>query len=135
MQLELRTEIFSPPYVFDTPNMPEITSIGDTTDATAITDASYGEELTVTWKSKEEGADLVDVTSVALVAPSAGTHSFNNNQRLVYLEITESNKGSDEGTLTVKLPPRPEIAPPQMYLLFLNNDKTYGKAWWVHLKD
>jgi hypothetical protein len=128
-------EVFSPPYALDTTFMPEITSIGDTTDATAITDASYGEELTVTWRSKEEGAELVDVTSVSLVAPSAVTHSFNNNQRVVFLEVVENTKGDDEGRLTVRLPAAPEIAPPQMYMLFINNGKTYGRAWWVNLQS
>jgi hypothetical protein len=128
-------EVFSPPYALDTAFMPEITSIGDTTDATAITDTTFDAELTVTWKSKEEGSELVDVTSVSLVAPSAATHGFNNNQRVVFLEVVENTKGDDEGRLTVKLPPTPEIAPPQMYMLFINNGKTYGRAWWVHLKS
>ncbi len=37
-----------------------------------------------------------------------------------------------EGSLTVKLPPSLEIAPPQM---FMNNGKMYGTTWRVHMKD
>jgi hypothetical protein len=76
---------------------------------------------------------MVNVTSACLVAPSASTHGFNNNQRLVWLEIKAPAVAAESGTATIVLPSRPEIAPPQMYLLFLNNGKTYGRAWWVHL--
>jgi hypothetical protein len=130
---DIRTEIFSPPYALDTTNAPSITGVGSNTDLMTVTTVTYGEALTVTWAPKDSAspdAGSVQVTSATLVAPSTVTHGFNNNQRVVYCEITESGAGQ----LSVQMPPNPRVAPPQMYLLFLNNAKTYSQAWWVHLQ-
>jgi hypothetical protein len=123
-------------YALDDEHAPAITAINGEEDATAITTATYGDTLTITWGPKVEGSTAIkNVTSVALVAPSAVTHGFNNNQRLVWLPVTRSTVRGSTGTLDVRLPPSATLAPPQMYLLFLNNVKTYSRAWWVHLQD
>jgi hypothetical protein len=119
--------------MFDDENAPKITSLGDAKDNSTIPTATYDEEVTLTWGSKIDGTPLVNVTSVALIAPSASTHSFNMNQRLVWLPISKSTRTGDEGTLTFKMPPKPEVAPPQYYLLFVNNVKTHSSAWWIRL--
>jgi hypothetical protein len=43
------------------------------------------------------------------------THSFNSDQRFVGLHITSTSAG----TLTLRAPPNPSVAPPGYYLLFL----------------
>jgi hypothetical protein len=72
----------------------------------------------------------VDVTGVALVAPTSDTHGF-NNQRVVFLEIVPGDDATK--TLTVRTPPVAALAPPQAYMLSLLNGKTYSRARWVHL--
>jgi pimeloyl-ACP methyl ester carboxylesterase len=134
MQLELRSELFVPPYAMDDDNAPAISAIGDISDATAVVDGSYGGELTISFTARTPDGPMINVTSVTLVAPSAGTHGYNNNQRLVWLKVLRSDLDDDSGSVTVALPPTPEVAPPQLYMLFLNNGKTYSRAWWVHLK-
>jgi hypothetical protein len=73
----------------------------------------------------------VNVTGVALVAPTSDTHGFNNNQRVVFLEIV--SRDDAHKTLTVRTPPVAALAPPQSYMLFLLNGKTYSRANWVRL--
>jgi hypothetical protein len=127
---EVRNEIFKPPYLSDEKNMPAVTKVGDNIDPTAVVTSSYGAELTIEYEPRVAG-NTVNVTSVTLVAPSAVTHGFNNNQRVVICEILEATPSS---SVTVRLPPSPLVAPPQMYMLFLNNAKTYSRAWWVQLE-
>jgi hypothetical protein len=123
-------EEFVPPYALDTDNQPAIESISGRTGDGDIVVATYGSQLEITWTSKAAGADLVNVTSVSLVAPSSSTHGFNFNQRVVLLEFEVTGTG----TLTATLPPNANIAPPQMYLIFLLNGKTYSRSRWVHLQ-
>jgi hypothetical protein len=124
-------------YALDAVNAPTISAINGVANGTAVVSTGFGASLSVTWAPKVAGRSDVKVTSVALVAPSASTHGLNSNQRLVWLPITASTLRADGsgGTLTVTLPTNKNVAPPQMYMLFLNNIKTYSRAWWVHLKD
>ncbi len=75
------------------------------------------------------GGMFAQVTSVVLVAPSAVTHSFNTNQRVVVLPIT-ANAG---GQVTVSVPSNVNLLPKQFYLLFVLNGKTYSEGRWVRL--
>jgi hypothetical protein len=71
-------------------------------------------------------------TQVSLVAPSVVTHSYNANQRVVFLPIL--TKDITTRTLTVRAPPTPNHAPPQQYMLFLLRGKTHSpRAAWVRL--
>jgi hypothetical protein len=58
------------------------------------------------------------ISSVVLIRPTAVTHSFNMEQRLVGLSFTVN---SSTGVLTVTSPSSATIAPPGYYLLFLVN--------------
>jgi Domain of unknown function (DUF1929) len=58
------------------------------------------------------------VTSVVLIRPTAVTHSFNMEQRLVGLSFTTN---TSTGKLTVTSPSSATIAPPGYYLLFIVN--------------
>jgi hypothetical protein len=131
-QNELRIQVFSPPYALDTANKPAIVSIAGTSAADPPAKVAYGAEFDIVWAAAE-GADAaaVKVTSVALVAPTAVTHGFNNNQRVVNLDVVSSDAASK--TMTVRAPPSASHAPPQLYMLFVINGKTYGRAQWVRL--
>jgi hypothetical protein len=128
-QHELRDEVFRPPYALDTANMPAFTSLKNSTDGESVVRVHYGEEVDITWGAAEGAVGTIPVTNVSLVAPGAATHGWNNNQRLVFLEITERSAGR----LTVKMPEVKAVAPPQMYMVFLLNGKTYSRSRWVHL--
>jgi hypothetical protein len=109
------------PYSLDNANKPTIVSING---GNGVPTLSFNSFFTVKW-------DGPAVTGVALVAPSTDTHGFNNNQRVVFLRITERNDGAK--SLTIRSPNMRGVAPPQSYLLFLLNGKTYSRARWVRL--
>jgi hypothetical protein len=129
-QNEFRLEIFHTPYSLDNENKPKIVSVDGNTDATSVVELGYDAEFDIEWDMFwDNSTEEVQVTSVVLVAPSTSTHSFNNNQRVVILPVVKSAAQ----TVTVRAPPNANVAPPQHYMLFLNNEKTYGHARWVHL--
>ncbi|MGF1534889.1 MAG: galactose oxidase-like domain-containing protein [Elainellaceae cyanobacterium] len=101
---ENRVEVFKPPYLFKgaRPAIAAVTS-----------QVSYGDLFSVSTP------DAGSVKSACFIAPGASTHSFNMQQRLVGLEI--SNQGS--GELLLKAPPDGNIAPPGFYMLFLVNQQ------------
>lgn len=74
----------------------------------------------------------VQLTGACLVAPSSTTHSFNQNQRVVMLERVAS---TEPNWATFIAPPNANIAPPQMYMLFLLNGYTYSSAQWVRVAE
>jgi len=92
-------EIFSPPYLFKGAR-PVIT--------TAPAVLQYGTAFTVTTP------DAARITKVSLIALSAVTHAFNENQRFVPLTFTPGS-----GSLTVNPPADGNLAPPGPYMLFL----------------
>jgi hypothetical protein len=89
----------------------------------------YNQQFTVTWAPFLSGAAGVAVTSVALAAPAAMTHSFDANQRIINLLITSSNSSS----VTVLTPVDGATAPPQLYMVFVLHGKTYGPSRWIKL--
>jgi hypothetical protein len=131
-QNEFRIEIFHTPYSLDNENKPKIVSVDGSTDATTVVELGYDAEFDIEWdKFLDDSTEEITVTSVVLVAPSTSTHSYNNNQRVIILPIVTNDAATK--TVTVKTPPNANIAPPQHYMLFLNNEKTYSHARWVHL--
>ena len=92
---ELRIEVFSPPYLFRGAR-PSLQLARDT--------ANYGDAL----KATTSGA----LREVNLVRASATTHSSNSDQRLVAVAFTGS------GSITLKLPADPRLAPPGWYMAF-----------------
>ena len=95
---ELRTEIFSPSYVFAT--RPVISGIP------AIS-GGYGGSITIPTQ------DAPNIASVSLVKMSSVTHHWTPDQRMIWLQIKNSNSNS----LTVKAPINANIAPPGYYLI------------------
>jgi hypothetical protein len=97
---EHRLELFSPPYVF-AGSRPQISS--------APANGGYGQNITIGTPTPG------DIARVALIRAGAVTHGFHMDQRCVGLEIV----GTAPNSLTVKLPPNGNVAPPGAYMLFL----------------
>ncbi|HEU4447276.1 MAG TPA: galactose oxidase-like domain-containing protein, partial [Nitrososphaeraceae archaeon] len=99
---ELRTEIFSPPYLFQGPR-PVITgtpTVGD-----------YDGTITIPTD------DPQGVQSVSLLRPMSTTHHYDANQRFVWLQILQRNTSN----IVVKAPINPRVAPPGYYLIHVLN--------------
>ena len=95
-------EIYEPPYLFKGPR-PSIASAPDSVE--------YGETFGVETSG--------DATKAVLMAPAAVTHANDMSQRYVPVSTTVTSPG----TLTLKAPATPELAPPTYYMLFVLNDQ------------
>jgi hypothetical protein len=102
----LNAEIYYPPYLYlkdgtGTPApRPTITSAPDV--------LGWGQSFSVTVASNSP------ISRVTLIRSGVVTHNFNENQRFQDLAFT-----NNAGTLTLKTPAKPGIAPPGYYLLFV----------------
>ena len=94
-------QIFSPPYLFKGPR-PVITSAPNT--------IQYGQTFDVGTANPEQ------IKRVSLVRLSSVTHSFDQNQRINFLEPTPK-----ANAITVTAPPNANVCPPGHYMLFLLN--------------
>ena len=85
---------------------------------------TYGQTLQI--KCPQAG----NIRWASLIRNGVTTHSFDTNQRLVDLEVT--NRAG--GMVTAKVPQNPNLAPPGWYMLFLvDNAGVPSVARWVHL--
>ncbi len=101
--------IYSPPYLSAGPRP-------------AITNVEEGQEIVVggTPLTIQFSGTVRAERGVALMAPGAMTHSFNQSQRYVPLPILS---GPDNGSLTVAAPATINEAPPGEYLLHIVSDE------------
>jgi hypothetical protein len=112
---EMRLEVFSPPYLFKGPR-PVIDAVP--------AEWKYGQTITIT--SQQAG----DIRWVSLIRHGVTTHSFDNGQRFVDLEILSQGNGSIQARVTHE----PNIAPSGWYMLFItDNHGVPSVAQWVHL--
>jgi hypothetical protein len=93
-------QIYEPAYLFRGPR-PQI-------DATPLR-ISYAQQSSVATPQADQ------ISTVALIAPSAVTHSVNFSQRYVGLDFTSL----DSGTLQIMGPADGNHAPPGYYMLFI----------------
>jgi galactose oxidase len=98
---ELNAELFSPPYLFHGPRP----TIGSAPDV-----VGYGERFEVAT------TDAGIITQATWIRLSSVTHSFDQNQRFVPLDVVRT-----AGGLTIMAPAGPNVAPPGPYMLFLLN--------------
>ncbi|HLG36951.1 MAG TPA: galactose oxidase-like domain-containing protein, partial [Nitrososphaera sp.] len=98
---ELRTEIFSPAYMFE--QRPKISGISST--------ATYGKEFEITTLSAST------IKSVSIVRFSSTTHHYNTDQRLLWLQII-SKTGN---IIKVSSPRNSRLAPPGYYMVHILN--------------
>ncbi|MEO8662608.1 MAG: LamG-like jellyroll fold domain-containing protein, partial [Bryobacteraceae bacterium] len=107
-------EIFSPPYLFKGAR-PVITS--------APSLVQYASSWFVATP------DAARIASVALIAPGAVTHAFNENQRFVPIAFTQASGG-----LNLQAPSDGNLAPPGPYMLFLvDTNGVPSVASWIRL--
>jgi hypothetical protein len=99
---ELRTEIFSPPYIFQAPR-PVITSTPSV--------GNYDGTITI------PTSDPQGVQSVSLLRIMSTTHHYDADQRFVWLQILQRNTSN----IVVKAPVNPRIAPPGHYMIHVLN--------------
>jgi hypothetical protein len=99
---EHRGEVFTPPYLH-AGTRPEIDKVP------AVIDKG-GEKFTITLLKTK----AADIRSVVLVRPSAATHSFNMEQRVVSLYFEPSGE-----TLQALAPLNNTVVPPGYYMLFV----------------
>jgi hypothetical protein len=105
-------EIFSPPYLFKGPR-PSIIA--------APAAASYGAPFTIAT------ADAGRIASVAITAPGAVTHNFDENNRFVPLGFSVV-----PGGLQINAPPNGNWAPPGPYLLWIvDSNGVPSVARWI----
>jgi hypothetical protein len=99
---ELRTELFSPSYLFQGPR-PVISGLPNVGD--------YGGTISI------PTPDALTVNSVSLVRLMSCTHHYEANQRLIWLQIASRTSNN----LTVSAPINSNIAPPGYYMIFILN--------------
>jgi Galactose oxidase-like, Early set domain/Glyoxal oxidase N-terminus len=87
----------------------------------------WADEFNVSYDTAEQYAQP---TKAVLMAPSAVTHGDDMNQRRVQLQVVSVGGG----TMRLKSPPTPAVAPPGYYMLFLlSNQGVPSVARWVRL--
>ncbi|MDE2400795.1 MAG: DUF1929 domain-containing protein [Burkholderiales bacterium] len=112
---ELNYEIFSPPYLFKG-QRPTITLAPGT--------VGYAQTFTVSTP------DAARIASVALIAPAAVTHSFDENAHHVPLSFTLAS-----GALQVQAPANANLAPPGDYMLFIvDSSGVPSVSTWLRVK-
>ena len=117
---EQRTEIYSPPYLFNGDGTPAARPVITGVSPGAF---NYGGTFQVFTPA------AASIGSVVLVRPGAQTHAFDMEQRLVGLSFT-----AGAGVLNVTPPPNGNIAPPGYYMLFaLTSAGVPSVATFVHL--
>ncbi len=115
-QEEMRLEVYSPPYLFRGPR-PQITG--------APPNCTYNETIFI------QSPQAANIRWVNFVKNGVTTHSFDNGQRLVGVEIV-SQAG---GTIGAKVTNNPNIAPPGWYMLFLvDTNGVPSVAEWIQLQ-
>jgi hypothetical protein len=125
-------EFYWPPYLFNgnscapRPVIRAVGSGGPPADPRAPwATLAYGETFGIFSEHAKRGMKAV------LVAPSAVTHSFNMNQRVVPLKVTGTVTA---GGVNVQAPAAAGIAPPGWYMLFVvGGDGTPSVSRWVKL--
>ncbi len=102
-------EIYTPPYPAGV--RPQITACPSAID--------YGASFPVTV------SDASVIESVVLMRCGSATHSFNGDQRAIYLNFD----GGESNTLTLIAPPNGRIAPPGWYMLFVVDNAGRPCEW------
>ncbi|PAN38908.1 hypothetical protein PAHAL_7G206500 [Panicum hallii] len=137
---ELSLEAFSPDYL-DASNDDRRPSIVNPSLTSAPVSVKYDDQLVVAFRVPVRDP----VVSVTMVAPSFTTHSFAQNQRLLFLQAQLVTKApqlpgiggailpTDVHVASVTMPTK-VLAPPGYYLLFVVNGRIPSKGIWVHIQ-
>jgi hypothetical protein len=127
---EYRVEVFHPPYVLDPASRPVITSLKGESHAGTVLSTMNGEKVSLAWSG------VANVTRVALVAPSASTHNFDANQRVIFCTTSDYvHTSTTSGSLNFAIPSNANVAIRQCYMVFALDGKMYSKARWLRVVD
>ncbi|KAL5229186.1 hypothetical protein ABZP36_017451 [Zizania latifolia] len=126
---EVRVERFTPPYL-----APALTANRPQFDAASIPGDGmrYGSKFTFRFATPAQALGEGDV-KVTMYAPPFTTHGYSMNQRLLILPVTAFAAEGKRYTVTVDAPPRPELAPPGYYMVFVVAKGVPSKAAWVKI--
>ncbi|CAN6249227.1 unnamed protein product [Urochloa humidicola] len=138
---ELSLEAFSPDYL-DASNdqrRPSIVVDPSLGVAPPAVNVGYGDQMALSFRVPVRDP----VVSVTMVAPSFTTHSYAQNQRLLFLEV-QVNKAQlpwiggavlpgDAYVASVTMPTR-VLAPPGYYIMFVVNGRIPSKGIWVRIQ-
>nr|CAB3485017.1 unnamed protein product [Digitaria exilis] len=138
---ELSLEAFSP-YYLDASNDERRPSIVDPSPSSPVS-VGYGGQLALLFRVPVRDT----VVSVTMVAPSFTTHSFAQNQRLLFLEVQVSKAqklpvvgggavlpADDAYAASVTMPASKVLAPPGYYMVFVVNGRIPSQGIWVHIQ-
>jgi len=102
---ETHMELYQPPYLFDDQgNLAPRPTILDAPDQ-----VTYGSSFSIQVDD--------DIGTALLLKLGAMTHSFNTDQRLIWLD----HASAPDGSFTLTAPPNANLAPPGYYMLFVTN--------------
>ncbi|MCD7457034.1 hypothetical protein HAX54_033951 [Datura stramonium] len=125
---ELSLEAFLPPYL-----APQYAHLRPLILAVEGQILSHGQPFSITLIVGFYHPD--EELMVSMIAPSFTTHSFAMNQRLLVLEIVETERLSFFGfKITVFAPPSRNIAPPGYYMMFVVHQGVPGHCAWVRMQ-
>uniref|UniRef100_A0A0E0C606 Galactose oxidase-like Early set domain-containing protein n=1 Tax=Oryza meridionalis TaxID=40149 RepID=A0A0E0C606_9ORYZ len=126
---EVRVERFTPPYLGPqlSPNRPAIDAASVPGDG-----MRYGARFTFRFTTPAQGVGQGDV-KVTMYAPPFSTHGYSMNQRLLILPVTAFAAQGQRHTVTVDAPPKPELAPPGYYMVYVVAKGVPSKAAWVKI--
>jgi len=110
--VETRLEIYEPPYL----HWGARPHLADAPDA-----ISYGTTFDVRVDQASTAPDVVDAV---LVRAGATTHAWDNSQRLIELDVVDS----DGGNYTFTAPSDGDVAAPGTYLLFVRGVDSQGRG-------
>lgn len=126
---EVRVERFTPPYLSPqlSPNRPAIDAASVPGDG-----MRYGARFTFRFTTPAQGVGQGDF-KVTMYAPPFTTHGYSMNQRLLILPVTAFAAQGQRHTVTVDAPPKPELAPPGYYMVYVVAKGVPSKAAWVKM--
>ncbi|CAN6235511.1 unnamed protein product [Urochloa humidicola] len=136
---ELSLEAYSPDYLDASNDQRRPSIVLDPSLGVAPVSVGYGDKLALAFRV----AVRDPVVSVTMVAPSFTTHSYAQNQRLLFLQV-QVNKAqlpwiggavlpTDAYVASVTMPTR-VLAPPGYYMLFVVNGRIPSKGIWVRIQ-
>ncbi|XP_040375960.1 aldehyde oxidase GLOX1-like [Oryza brachyantha] len=126
---EVRVERFTPPYL-----SPQLAANRPSIDAASLPrdGMRYGSRFTLRFATPAQAVGNADV-KVTMYAPPFTTHGYSMNQRLLILPVAAFAAQGRQHTVTVDPPPKPELAPPGYYMVYVVAKGVPSKAAWVKI--
>uniref|UniRef100_J3L2U8 Glyoxal oxidase N-terminal domain-containing protein n=1 Tax=Oryza brachyantha TaxID=4533 RepID=J3L2U8_ORYBR len=98
----------------------------------ALTATTVPRMFTLRFATPAQAVGNADV-KVTMYAPPFTTHGYSMNQRLLILPVAAFAAQGRQHTVTVDPPPKPELAPPGYYMVYVVAKGVPSKAAWVKI--